>query len=130
MNRPELLRILIVDDDRDTVDALQMLVKSWGFHHCSAFDSSEAAWQVACSCRPSVMVIDLAMPKMTGLELAARVRKNADLKDVLLVAFSGYADAQHRDLASQAGFDAFLAKPLNPDELLGLLGGVRSACAF
>ena len=125
MDTQKPFRVYFVDDDHDTADSLIFLFKLWGFDDCRAFYSAEEAWRTACACHPSAMLIDIAMPGMDGLRLAMSIRQNPELKDILLVALTGYADAEHRRLAMQAGYDVFLIKPTDLDELKELLSKAR-----
>jgi CheY-like chemotaxis protein len=118
-------RIFVVDDDHDTADSLVMVLKIWGFGDSQAFYSAHEALQAAIACCPSVMLVDIAMPKMDGFRLAKSIRDNQELKDMLLVAVSGYADPEHRLLAMQAGYDRFFAKPADFAELEELLKRAR-----
>jgi CheY-like chemotaxis protein len=113
--------ILVVDDDHDAADSLVMLLREWGYENCQAVYSGEEALARASASRPAVMLVDLAMPGVTGLGLAQSIRRNPRLKGLVLVAISGYADEQHRRLARQAGFDLLLAKPADPAQLQELL---------
>ncbi len=104
------LRVLVVDDDWDTTESTSDLIRSLG-HNALSANSAETALAHAPSCRPDVMLIDLAMPKFDGLELAKRLRKQPQFAETPLVAISGYVDLDHRQLALDAGFEDFLAKP-------------------
>lgn len=117
------LRVLIVDDCRDNADALLLLVNQWGFHARSAYNVS-AALSLAATFAPEVVVADIAMPGMTGLELAAKLRA-VDPVPHSLIAVSGYADDDRREAAGRAGFDFYLVKPPDLDELRGLLEAAR-----
>jgi CheY-like chemotaxis protein len=70
--------------------------------------------------RPDVVVTDIAMPVMDGLELSRRLRSQAETRDVPIIAVSGQAS----DRAKQAGADIVLDKPCEPDRLLHEIEGV------
>jgi DNA-binding response OmpR family regulator len=115
-----LLRVLVVDDDRDTVDSLTILVKLWGYDVRSAYDGAQIL-EIASRYQPDVMLLDVAMPKVDGLQLARHLRGQARFKDTLLAAITGYADEAHRVLCAEAGFDDYLVKPADPSLVEQLL---------
>jgi CheY-like chemotaxis protein len=114
-----LLRVLIVDDDRDTADSLAMLVKIWGHDARLAYDGA-AALETASAYQPDVLLLDIAMPTLDGFKLARQLRRQIRFKDTLVVAVTGYADQGHRLLGAE-GFDHYLVKPVEPSTLEGLL---------
>lgn len=119
-DRTRVLRVLVVDDHRDTADSLAMLVTLWGHHVRVAYDGA-AALVVAAAYQPDVLVLDIAMPRMSGNALAMQLRQQTCFKSTLLIAVSGYADAPHRLISLAAGFDHYLVKPLELSILENLL---------
>ncbi len=121
------VRVLVVDDDRDCADSLSTLLSKLG-HECVPLNHPKIAVDYAQVFRPDLMLIDLAMPRLDGCELVRRLRKDHAISEATLVAMSGYADSAHRQMAFEAGFDAFFAKPFRLDELESLianLGDIR-----
>lgn len=116
------LRVLVVDDDRDTADTLSALVRVWGYDGRAAYDG-EAALRIVATFLPDLLLVDLAMPRLDGCMLAVKLRSMPELAESKLVALSGYTDAEHRQLALEAGFVRFLAKPADLNELQSLLAG-------
>jgi two-component system CheB/CheR fusion protein len=116
----ELLRVLIVDDYRDAADTLAMLVGAWEHDVRRAYDGTSAL-ALAATYRPHVLLLDIAMPDMSGPELAVRVRQKAELKDCFMIAITGYTDSKHRRQCEEAGIDLFLIKPVDPSILHTLL---------
>jgi len=106
-----LLRVLVADDNRDAADSLAMLVELWGHDARSAYDGASAL-EIAFGYRPDLMLLDIAMPKMHGCQLARLLRRQARFKDTLLVAMTGWTDDAHRLLCAEAGFDHYLIKPV------------------
>lgn len=104
------MRVLVVDDNRDTAMTLAVLLKHCG-HEAETALGGEAALQQAPLFLPDAMFIDLAMPKVDGFSVARQLRQQAEFADTPLVAVSGYVDARHRTEANAAGFNDFLAKP-------------------
>ena len=118
------LRILVVEDDVDTAESTSLLLRTLG--HCSrAAFSGEGALTEAPAFRPDLMLIDLAMPKLDGCELANRLRLMPDFGQTPLIAVSGFVDARHRQRALDAGFDGFLSKPFTLEDLQGLITRVQ-----
>ena len=111
-----VLRVLVADDCRETVDGLASLLTSWGHEARAALDGSaalEAAWDY----QPDVVLLGLDIPRVGGREVAALLRTQAAAGQPLLVALSGRADDRYRQLAREAGFDALLVKPVRPEAL-------------
>ena len=70
-----LLRVLVVDDDCDTADSLTVLLRLWGHEVWSAYGGA-AALELATEVRPDVVLLDVAMPRMSGCEVAQRLRRS------------------------------------------------------
>lgn len=122
------LRVFVVDDHNDTVVSTSLLLGIWGHEVRTALDG-QTALVAAPLFRPHVMLIDLAMPELDGFRVARALRQLPEFAAVTLVAVSGYPDASHRRLATEAGFDEFLAKPYTIDELSAVLQRARSGRA-
>jgi CheY-like chemotaxis protein len=122
------MRVMVVDDDRDTTECMRLLFKHWG-HEVHVANEGAVAIEQAPIIRPDLMLIDLAMPKVNGLQVAREVRQVSELLHTSLVAVTGFADTPHREQALAAGFDECLVKPLPADQLLALLDRVRSRIA-
>jgi len=105
------MRILVVDDNRDTADALAWLLQSIGHETRAAYDGP-AALLAAERQSPDVIIQDLGMPQMTGYEIARRMRKLSAARDALLVAVTGNPPPDALRAAKAAGFDHLLVKPL------------------
>ena len=74
---------------------------------------------------PDVVLLDLALPGLTGYEVAAQLREEVGLRDVLLVAIGGYGQEEDRRGSKEAGFNAHFLKPADPNELLATPHGIR-----
>jgi PAS domain S-box-containing protein len=112
-------RVLVIDDNRDAADSLAELVSMFGHTAEVAYDGP-AGLAKAAQGRPDVVLCDIGLPAMDGYEVARRLR--ARQRDVRLVAVSGYAQPDDVARAAEAGFDAHVAKPPDPDRLAALLG--------
>jgi DNA-binding response OmpR family regulator len=120
------LRVYVVDDHKDTVVSASLLLGIAGHEVRWALDGRTALEQAPLF-QPDVMLIDLAMPDFDGLRLAKELRQMRELSGVALIAVSGYPDHSHRELAREAGFDDFLAKPYSMDELSAVLERARTS---
>jgi CheY-like chemotaxis protein len=118
MERP--LRVLVVDDCADTRDSLRILLRLWGHETAEAADG-HAALERAATFRPDVVLLDLAMPGLSGYEVARRLRRVPGLKHVRLIAATGFGQARDLSASRAAGFDHHLVKPFDPVELQRLL---------
>jgi PAS domain S-box-containing protein len=112
--------VLIVDDNQDAADSLALLLRRRGQEVRTAYDGP-AALDLARAQPPDVVLLDIGMPGMDGLEVARRLRLDLGLKQALLVALTGYGQDEDRRRSQEAGFDTHLVKPVDLDTLEGLL---------
>jgi len=110
------LRILVVDDNYDAAQSLSLLLTSKGHTVCLAHDGYEAL-DVAQAERPQVILLDIGLPGMDGYAVARTLRQHSELKTTHVIALSGYGRPEDRELAKTAGFNDYLVKPVNFDEL-------------
>ena len=113
------LRILIVDDNRDSADMLATLLTFSGHETCTANDGL-AAVDAAANLQPDVIFMDIGLPVLNGYEAARRIRELQCDKTPVLVALTGWGQDADRRRAESAGFDAHLVKPVD-DRVLGKL---------
>jgi CheY-like chemotaxis protein len=118
-------RILVADDNRDSAAGLSLLLTRLGCETRSADDGLHAL-QVATEFRPDVALLDIGMPKLDGCEVAKRIRAHSWGYNVVLVAVTGWGDAEHRQRTAAAGFDHHLVKPVDPNALLPLIEALCS----
>jgi CheY-like chemotaxis protein len=118
------LRVLLVEDDELVAYSLATLLRRSG-HRVDVANTGTAALAVAQACRPHIALVDLGLPDMDGYEVAGRLRSQEELRDVLLVALTGWSDDESRRLGEEAGFAYHLDKPVDIAGLNGVL--VRAA---
>jgi signal transduction histidine kinase/ActR/RegA family two-component response regulator len=118
------LRILVVDDNRDTADALAWLLQSNGHEARAAYDGPSALL-AAEQHSPDVIIQDLGMPHMTGYEIAQRMRKLSAARHTLLVAITGNPPPNALRAVKEAGFDHLLVKPVGLPALEAVLGTAK-----
>ena len=114
------LRILVVDDNADSRSTLTHLLQLLGYDTHAAEDG-EAAVSMAEALKVDVVLLDIGLPKLNGYEVARRLRAGPLGSRVVLIAITGWGQEEDRTRSRDAGFDAHLVKPVDHDELLGLL---------
>ncbi len=110
-------KILIVDDNRDLRSYLRRILNSAGYSVISAYNG-EHGYAQAQEHRPDLIVTDLMMPHVSGLDLIVLIRKNQDLSGIPIVLLTAKANEETRIEGTEIGADAYLAKPFNDRELL------------
>jgi CheY-like chemotaxis protein len=115
--RPPL--VLLVEDDRDTREMYSEFLSYSGLRVAEAPSGRRALESAREQC-PDVVVTDIAMPGMDGLELSRQLRSSPPTRDVPIIAVSGNASERARE----AGADVVLEKPCSPDYLLHVIEGV------
>ena len=115
-----LRRVLVVDDNRDAADSLGMLLEFLGAEVRVVHDGP-AALEAIAAFKPSVVLLDLGMPGMNGLEVARRMRGDPQLADTKLVALTGWGQREDRRRTHEAGFDYHLVKPADVGTLQSIL---------
>jgi signal transduction histidine kinase len=113
-------RILIVDDNRDSADSLAMLLHMLGHEVRTAYDG-ESGLDAAREFAPNIVLLDIGLPRLTGLEAARRLRHDLGLRDALLIAMTGYGQEEDKRRSHEAGFNEHLVKPVDIWELQALL---------
>ncbi|HEX9450375.1 MAG TPA: ATP-binding protein [Burkholderiales bacterium] len=117
------LRVLLADDNADTVESLAMLLKTLGHDVRTAYDGSSSI-EAALDYRPDIMLLDIGLPGLDGYQLATRIREQESLRDTVLVALTGYGDESTRQHSHQAGFNHHLTKPADLNRLKQILATV------
>ena len=110
------IRILVVDDNRDSADALCLILQVEG-HEVRAVYSGAEALEVAEEFRPDAILLDIGMPKLNGYEVAKRLRTQPWGKDTLLIAQTGWGQEEDIRQCKEAGFDHHFTKPIDFQKL-------------
>ena len=118
-------RILVVDDNRDSADSLEMLLRLKGNDIRIAYDGLEAV-EVAETFRPELVLLDIGLPKLNGYDVARRIRQQSWGRDVTLVALTGWGQEDDKRRSQEAGFNLHVVKPVDLDGLEKLLAGLRA----
>jgi PAS domain S-box-containing protein len=113
-------RVLVVDDNEDAAASLAALLRMSGYQVFMAPNGREALRQASAH-PPDVILLDIGLPDLDGCEVARRLRLTPGLEGTRLVAMTGYAQEEHRRATHEAGFNAHLVKPVDPDELVRVI---------
>lgn len=109
--------ILIVDDYIDALEAWRLFLRAAGFEVHTAADGVSALAE-AVKLQPDLIVMDLELPKMSGLDVARALRQRPDTCHIPLIVATGYSHAQSLTESDDTGVDAVIVKPCDPDQLV------------
>ena len=109
-------RILIVDDHEDNVELLRARLESWGFETISARDGVEALAMIE-EKLPDLVLLDIMMPKIDGIEVARRVKNNPDLPFIPIIMQTALDSTENKVEGLEAGADDYITKPIDFPEL-------------
>jgi CheY-like chemotaxis protein len=113
-------RVLVVDDNVDSADSIAMLLQVSG-HEVRVAYSGQDALETAVEYQPDIILLDIGLPGMDGYEVARRLRAHPQLREVKLIAVTGYGQDADRLQSQEAGFDYHLVKPVDAQKLEELL---------
>lgn len=118
------MRILVVDDDKDSTVSLSMLLQIMGHEVSTAYDGLQAI-DLAAEYRPDIVLLDIGLPEMNGYEVARRIRQAPWGGDMTLIALTGWGQEEDRRHSEEAGFDYHLVKPVEAPALNRLLASLK-----
>ena len=116
----ELLRILVVEDNRDWADSLRLLLELSGHEVAVAYSGHDGV-QAAEQYQPDVVLCDIGLPGLDGHGVARTLRDNPTTAKARLIAVTAYGQDEDRRRSHEAGFEQHLVKPVEPDALLRVL---------
>jgi CheY-like chemotaxis protein len=119
------MRVLVVDDSPDNVDAMALLLRLDGYDVTGAY-CGPTALKLARAQQPDVVLLDISMPGMSGYEVARQLRQMFQ-DHVLLIAITSHGLEEDRRRSREAGFDRHLVKPVDPHVVEDLLATAESA---
>ena len=122
---PSGTRVVVVEDNADSREMLCTMLTHMGLACHGAADGPEALALID-AVAPEIVILDVGLPEMDGLEVARRIRTNSRHAGVRLIALTGYGQAADRQATRQAGFDHHLVKPVQPADLLALLARIKT----
>ena len=108
--------VLVVDDDADIRVFLKINFESWGFEVVTAEDGAEAAASAA-DIDADLILLDMNMPSVSGFEAARQIRATEKHSKTPIIAVTAHTSTGDRDEAYQAGCDAIVTKPIDPQKL-------------
>jgi CheY-like chemotaxis protein len=118
-------KILIAEDDPRNARVMVMALRPHGYTLLEATDVEEAL-EIAVKDKPDLILMDIRLPKMCGLEVTRRLRQMPAFLHTPIIAVTAYAMKGDREKFIQAGCDAYLSKPINTRELPSLIAGMLS----
>ena len=118
-------RILIVDDNDDAATSLSVMLTILGYETRTAADGV-SGWEAAQEFRPQTILLDIGIPKMNGYDVARHIREQPWGEKIVLIAVTGWGQAEDIQRTLEAGFDHHLVKPVDPADLTTLLSSVTS----
>ncbi len=113
-------RVLVVDDHRESAELCALLLQSWGHEVQTAHNGPDALRCIA-EYNPHIILLDIGLPDMDGLEVARRIRRDHADQEIIIVAITGYGQREDRLRSEAAGINLHLVKPVEADELQQLL---------
>lgn len=106
-------RVLIVEDNLDSVHSLALLVQEMG-HHVDYAINGYAALALAKRMRPDFVLLDLGLPGLDGFDVCRRIKGDPILQSVRVIAITGYRQEEYRVRSKAAGCELHLVKPVDP----------------
>lgn len=116
-------KILIVDDEMDTLSLVAMMLESKGYQIVTAWNG-EKALQIAQQERPNLILLDTMMPGMDGFEVTRQLRQSKATQDIPIIIFSAKTGIDDRVQGLESGADAYLTKPISARELIAHIKAV------
>ena len=115
-------QVLVIEDNVDAGQSLADILEIQG-HRVRIARDGRSGLELARAVRPDVVLCDIGLPDLNGFDVARAMRRDECLRSTRIIALSGYAHAEDRQRAREAGFDAHVAKPADLDELMKALVG-------
>src|SRR5687768_7197394 len=116
MEREGNARILIVDDHEDNVELLRLRLEAWGYRTDTAMDGASALRQVY-EAAPDLILLDVMMPEIDGIEVARRIKADAPLPFIPIIMQTALDSIEHKVEGLDAGADDYITKPIHFSEL-------------
>lgn len=118
------LTILLVEDVDDTRYFMRLELEHLGYRVIEAEDGKRAV-ELALQEHPDIILMDLSLPNLDGLEATRLIREDQQMQEVPIVAITAHQEANFRQGAKASGFDAYVTKPIDMDWLSELISGFR-----
>lgn len=118
--------ILVVDDEKAICNLVEYRLKLDEFNVAKAFSAEEGLQLLEGGLRPDVILLDLSMPGMSGLEFCRRVKSNGDFKETKVIVVTALSDENHRKKSEEAGADRIVFKPFRGSDLIKVIEEVAA----
>ena len=115
-------KILVADDETDIIEVVEMLLSSEGYEVIKAHDGLEAL-EVVRNVIPDLIILDIMMPEIDGVEVCKRMRMMEKIKNIPIIMFSAKLSAIDKKESFDAGADGFITKPFNAR---GFISGIKT----
>ena len=119
-------RVLVVEDNAANLELMTYLLRAFGHEPLTATDG-EVGYETARLQSPDLIVCDIQLPKMDGYEVARQLKQHPSLRKIPLVAVTAFAMVGDRDHILAAGFDGYIAKPIEPEDFVRQVDGFLPA---
>jgi phosphate regulon transcriptional regulator PhoB len=116
-------KILVVDDERDIVDLISYNLEKEGFATIGAYDG-ESSLELVKAAKPDLVILDLMLPGIRGLEVCKFIRKNPDTETLPIIMLTAKGDHVDKILGLEMGADDYITKPFNVRELIARVRAV------
>ena len=125
MNDPATWNVIIVEDDNHNMALIELIMSHHDVQYRSA-SSGQACLTLMEAERPNLLLIDINMPEMNGIDLLKKIREQPDWQSIPTIAITARAMTHDREKILAEGFDGYIAKPITPntfvDEIKEILG--------
>jgi two-component system, cell cycle response regulator DivK len=123
-------KVLIVEDNEDSRELVKKVLRNKGYETIEAVDGEDAV-QKAVSGKPDLILLDISLPKLSGYEVAARLKTMEEFQEVPIIAFTAHAMKGDREKVIASGFEGYISKPVNvrelPNQVRSFLRGKRES---
>lgn len=120
---PANLTVLVVEDDDDSRYLMRLELEQLGYLVSEADDGVKGV-EIALREYPDIILMDLTLPEMDGLEATARIRADEKMREVPIIAVTAHSESDWREEAKASGFDAYVTKPIDGGWLSELIKGL------
>ncbi len=116
-------KVLVVDDEHHIVELIKFNLESNGYEVVTAFDGEEAI-KVAESEKPNLLILDLMLPKLDGIEVCRRLKRNTDTSNISIIMLTAKSDESDKIVGLEIGADDYMTKPFSVKELVARVKAV------
>jgi two-component system, cell cycle response regulator DivK len=122
------MKVLVIEDELNNMTLMKIILKKYGHEPIEAFTGEEGIEKVVAS-RPDLILMDIRLPGIDGLETTRRIRKMKNMAAVPIIAVSSYSMADDLEMIKNAGCNGCLQKPIDPltlnDKIMGIIEATR-----